>query len=244
MHFITARSWIFFFTKETKKGYFAAPLNLALRLSVAIISPSVAVVAYGRVKHEKNRREENLGRVITRVLLAHTPAFVGITSHPLSSLRRAFSGKRAPALKYETSGFVEDFFSLVCKRAPFLRSLRAKLCHEAETLAEKPDLSDRNSRLCRDTAIVMRFNLHRYGRSQILFLTVIPLIDVSYYASYISWIIYEAAGAVDRFAFSLLKAHAWKTFAGLTRDRRDNFRIERGRRTYASSNNKDVSIAR
>jgi len=54
-----------FSTKKTKKArcYFAAPLNLALRLSVAIISSSAAAVVYGRVKYNKNKekkREEGI----------------------------------------------------------------------------------------------------------------------------------------------------------------------------------------
>lgn len=50
-----------FSMKKTKKArrYFAAPLNLALRLSVAIIfSSAAASVVYGRVKYDKNKEKE------------------------------------------------------------------------------------------------------------------------------------------------------------------------------------------
>lgn len=67
-----------------------------------------------RLQESKTRGREkggNLRCVITRACFWRIPRHLSTQlSHPLSTVHRAFSSERVPALKYETLGSVEDFF--------------------------------------------------------------------------------------------------------------------------------------
>lgn len=108
-------------TKNTPR-YFAAPLNLALRLSVAIISSSVVIIIIVRWKNKARdatrrwteREKESLRCNYPRAqppLLCHQYNF--LTPYPLSTELLVVS--ESPLWNTKPSRFIEDFSSPACK---------------------------------------------------------------------------------------------------------------------------------